>query len=126
MSKGSRRIADIRDRQAIGWPVTGYFVRAIAVRSQLSPEDRMFSGSPSMTDIPGRRCWSGGGQIRKRRRQAGKDDGLFAAINTAGNVEVGFIIHVEAASLTVDCFFDFTKQVFARRWREHPKIRPRA
>jgi hypothetical protein len=48
---------------------------------------------------------------------------LIVAICTAGNVEVSLIVDV--TTLIVDCFFDFTKQVFARRWREHPNIRPR-
>lgn len=51
--------------------------------------------------------------------------GLVIAINTARDVEVSLVVHLEFSPLAIDLFCNFAEQIFAFRWREHPNIRSR-
>ncbi len=53
------------------------------------------------------------------------DRELVIEINTACNVEVSFIVQFELSSMSVDCFGNFAKQLFAYGRREHPNVRTR-
>jgi hypothetical protein len=58
--------------------------------------------------------------------ETNRTEGLVATIGTAGHVEVRFIVRVKFFALTVDGVGDFVQQRFARLWRQHSNIRPRA